>query len=146
MTLAGQQAEDDDRVARGAVHDPREAQGPPFCLYEGVATYAFLLAHKRVWATAAASRTTGRLKSFEKTYESGNAVPHGRYRKGSPEVPDRPGWRLLTARRRRSAVASPRARLRDDVPQCYVDNDWIGAQYWSDYRPELVDAFVQHPG
>ena len=34
--------------------------------------------------------------------------------------------------------------LVDDVPQCYVDNDWICAQYWSDYRPELVDAFVQH--
>lgn len=32
----------------------------------------------------------------------------------------------------------------DDVPQCYVDNDWICAQYWSDYRPELVDATVEH--
>jgi len=34
--------------------------------------------------------------------------------------------------------------LVDDVPQCYVDNDWICAQYWHDYRPELVDATMQH--
>jgi len=34
--------------------------------------------------------------------------------------------------------------LVDDVPQCYVDNDWICAQYWSDYRPELVDATIEH--
>jgi osmoprotectant transport system permease protein len=34
--------------------------------------------------------------------------------------------------------------LVDDVPQCYVDNDWICAQYWSDYRPELTDATVEH--
>ena len=34
--------------------------------------------------------------------------------------------------------------LVDDVPQCYVDNDWICAQYWHDYRPELVDATVEH--
>lgn len=31
-----------------------------------------------------------------------------------------------------------------DVPQCYVDNDWFCAPYWSDYRPELVDATVEH--
>jgi len=31
-----------------------------------------------------------------------------------------------------------------DVPQCYVDNSWLCAQYWSDYRPELVDATVEH--
>jgi osmoprotectant transport system permease protein len=34
--------------------------------------------------------------------------------------------------------------LVDDVPQCYVDNDWICGRYWSEYRPELVDATVQH--
>jgi osmoprotectant transport system permease protein len=34
--------------------------------------------------------------------------------------------------------------LADDVPQCYVDNDWICGTYWSQYRPELVDATVQH--
>jgi osmoprotectant transport system permease protein len=34
--------------------------------------------------------------------------------------------------------------LADDVPQCYVDNDWICGQYWRDYRPELTDATVQH--
>jgi len=33
--------------------------------------------------------------------------------------------------------------LVDDVPQCYIDNDWLCAQYWSDYRPELVDATVE---
>ena len=32
----------------------------------------------------------------------------------------------------------------DDVAQCYVDNAWICGQYWSDYRPELVDATVEH--
>jgi osmoprotectant transport system permease protein len=32
----------------------------------------------------------------------------------------------------------------DDVAQCYVDNDWLCGQYWSDYRPELTDATVQH--
>jgi osmoprotectant transport system permease protein len=31
-----------------------------------------------------------------------------------------------------------------DVAQCYVDNSWICGQYWSDYRPELTDATVQH--
>ncbi len=34
--------------------------------------------------------------------------------------------------------------LVDDVPQCYVDNDWICGRYWSEYRPELVDATIQH--
>jgi osmoprotectant transport system permease protein len=38
------------------------------------------------------------------------------------------------------ALASPGA----DVPQCYVDNDWLCGQYWQDYRPELTDATVQH--
>jgi osmoprotectant transport system permease protein len=32
----------------------------------------------------------------------------------------------------------------DDVAQCYVDNDWLCGQYWSDYRPELTDTTVQH--
>ena len=32
----------------------------------------------------------------------------------------------------------------DGVAQCYVDNDWICGRYWSDYRPELTDATVQH--
>jgi osmoprotectant transport system permease protein len=32
----------------------------------------------------------------------------------------------------------------DTVPQCYVDNDWICGRYWTDYRPELVDATVEH--
>jgi osmoprotectant transport system permease protein len=32
----------------------------------------------------------------------------------------------------------------DDVAQCYVDNSWFCGQYWSDYRPELTDATVQH--
>ena len=31
-----------------------------------------------------------------------------------------------------------------DVAQCYVDNSWICGQYWSDYRPELTDATVEH--
>ncbi|CAI9400356.1 ABC transporter permease [Nocardioides sp. T2.26MG-1] len=34
--------------------------------------------------------------------------------------------------------------LVDGVPQCYVDNDWICTRYWTDYRPELVDASVEH--
>jgi osmoprotectant transport system permease protein len=34
--------------------------------------------------------------------------------------------------------------LVDGVPQCYVDNDWICARYWSDYRPELTDATIEH--
>jgi osmoprotectant transport system permease protein len=34
--------------------------------------------------------------------------------------------------------------LASDVPQCYVDNDWICGRYWSEYRPELVDATIQH--
>ena len=32
----------------------------------------------------------------------------------------------------------------DDIPQCYVDNDWLCPQYWTDYRPELVDATIEH--
>jgi osmoprotectant transport system permease protein len=32
----------------------------------------------------------------------------------------------------------------DDVAQCYVDNSWLCGQYWQDYRPELVDATVEH--
>jgi osmoprotectant transport system permease protein len=31
-----------------------------------------------------------------------------------------------------------------DVARCYVDNDWFCGQYWSDYRPELTEATVQH--
>ncbi len=31
-----------------------------------------------------------------------------------------------------------------DVAKCYLDNSWICGQYWSDYRPELTDATVQH--
>jgi osmoprotectant transport system permease protein len=34
--------------------------------------------------------------------------------------------------------------LVNDVPQCYVDNDWICGQYWSDYHTELTDATVEH--
>ena len=36
------------------------------------------------------------------------------------------------------------AGVAPDVAQCYVDNDWICPQYWSDYRPELTDATIQH--
>jgi osmoprotectant transport system permease protein len=32
----------------------------------------------------------------------------------------------------------------DGVAQCYIDNDWICPQYWTDYRSELVDATIQH--
>jgi osmoprotectant transport system permease protein len=32
----------------------------------------------------------------------------------------------------------------DDIPQCYIDNDWLCGAYWSDYRPELTDAAVEH--
>ncbi len=31
-----------------------------------------------------------------------------------------------------------------DVAKCYIDNSWICGQYWSDYRPELTDATIQH--
>jgi osmoprotectant transport system permease protein len=31
-----------------------------------------------------------------------------------------------------------------DVAKCYVDNSFICGQYWSDYRPELTDATIQH--
>jgi osmoprotectant transport system permease protein len=31
-----------------------------------------------------------------------------------------------------------------EVAQCYVDNSWLCGRYWSDYRPELTDATVQH--
>ena len=31
-----------------------------------------------------------------------------------------------------------------DVAQCYIDNSWWCGQYWIDYRPELVDATIQH--
>ena len=31
-----------------------------------------------------------------------------------------------------------------DVARCYIDNSWWCGQYWTDYRPELVDATVQH--
>lgn len=30
------------------------------------------------------------------------------------------------------------------VAQCYVDNSWLCGRYWSDYRPELTDATIQH--
>jgi osmoprotectant transport system permease protein len=35
-------------------------------------------------------------------------------------------------------------RAQADVAQCYVDNSWLCGQYWSDYRPELTDATIQH--
>lgn len=31
-----------------------------------------------------------------------------------------------------------------EVAQCYLDNSWWCGQYWQDYRPELVDATVEH--
>ncbi len=31
-----------------------------------------------------------------------------------------------------------------DVAKCYVDNSFICGQYWSDYRPELTDATIEH--
>jgi osmoprotectant transport system permease protein len=31
-----------------------------------------------------------------------------------------------------------------DVPQCYIENDWICGRYWSDYRSDLVHATTQH--
>jgi osmoprotectant transport system permease protein len=37
-------------------------------------------------------------------------------------------------------VSAPAA----DVAKCYVDNSWFCGQYWTDYRPELTDATVQH--
>jgi osmoprotectant transport system permease protein len=37
-------------------------------------------------------------------------------------------------------VSAPAA----EVAKCYLDNSWICGQYWSDYRPELTDATVQH--
>ncbi|MBF4762462.1 ABC transporter permease [Nocardioides islandensis] len=30
------------------------------------------------------------------------------------------------------------------MAKCYLDNSWICGRYWSDYRPELTDATVQH--
>jgi osmoprotectant transport system permease protein len=30
------------------------------------------------------------------------------------------------------------------VEQCYLDNRWFCAQYWSDYRPELTEATIEH--
>ena len=32
----------------------------------------------------------------------------------------------------------------DGVAQCYVDNSWLCGQYWTDYRPELTDAAIEH--
>ncbi len=31
-----------------------------------------------------------------------------------------------------------------DVAKCYIDNSFVCGQYWSDYRPELTDATIQH--
>jgi osmoprotectant transport system permease protein len=39
------------------------------------------------------------------------------------------------------APTLPRAT---DVPQCYINNDWICGQYWTDYRSDLIDALSQH--
>ena len=36
------------------------------------------------------------------------------------------------------------ADARVDVAQCYLDNSWLCGQYWQDYRPELVDATIEH--
>jgi osmoprotectant transport system permease protein len=30
------------------------------------------------------------------------------------------------------------------VAQCYIDNSFICGQYWTDYRPELTDATIEH--
>jgi len=32
----------------------------------------------------------------------------------------------------------------EGVAQCYVDNSWFCGQYWTDYRPELTDATIEH--
>ena len=41
-------------------------------------------------------------------------------------------------------MISPVISTDSGVAQCYVDNSWWCGQYWSDYRPELIDATVQH--
>ena len=41
-------------------------------------------------------------------------------------------------------VPSGSAEVAPEVARCYVDNSWLCGQYWSDYRPELTDATVQH--
>ncbi|MGB0100577.1 MAG: ABC transporter permease [Nocardioides sp.] len=41
-------------------------------------------------------------------------------------------------------MTAPVDALATGTPRCYIDNDWICAQYWSDYRPELVDATIEH--
>ena len=31
-----------------------------------------------------------------------------------------------------------------EVARCYLENSWLCGQYWQDYRPELVDATIEH--
>ena len=42
------------------------------------------------------------------------------------------------------STTSSAAGSADGVAQCYIDNDWLCGQYWTDYRPELTDAAIQH--
>ena len=45
---------------------------------------------------------------------------------------------------RGGSVGRVTTAAQDAVPQCYVDNAWVCAQYWSDYRSELVSASTEH--
>jgi osmoprotectant transport system permease protein len=42
-----------------------------------------------------------------------------------------------------AATGGPRS-ADTNIPQCYIDNDWICGAYWDDYRSDLVDATQQH--
>ena len=85
VTLAGNKQKTTTESLEERFTIPAKPKDRLFVFYEGVATYAFK-AHKRVCNRGGEQDYFGRLKSFEKTYESGNVLcPHGRYRKGSPK-------------------------------------------------------------
>lgn len=91
VTLAGNKQKTTTESLEERFTIPPKAKDRLFVFYEGVAVYAFR-AHKRVCSRAGERDFYGKLKSWEKTYESGNVLcPRSRYAKNSPK------WQIALA-------------------------------------------------
>lgn len=85
VTLAGNKQKTTNESLEERFTIPPKPRDRLFVFYEGVAVYAFK-AHKRVCNRGGERDYFGKLRSWEKTYESGNVLcPHSRYRTGSPK-------------------------------------------------------------
>ena len=85
VTLAGDKEKTTTSTLEERFTIPAKPRDRLFVFYDGVAVYKFRV-HKRVCNRGGEQDYFGRLRSWEKTYESGNVLcPHTRYRTNSPK-------------------------------------------------------------